>query len=77
MFNEQNPSAHTGIGLAAGSTGPTYLPEYPPSEFGSAQVAESPLLPNMDLGEFMMDSDLDFLGRVFNLNRNVEVQGNG
>lgn len=23
---------------------------------------------NMDLGEFMMDNDLDFLGRLFNFN---------
>lgn len=30
----------------------------------------------VDLGEFMIDSDLDFLGKLFDLNRNV-VDGHG
>ncbi|KAL1866395.1 hypothetical protein Plec18167_009063 [Paecilomyces lecythidis] len=29
----------------------------------------------VDLGEFMIDSDLDFLGRLFDLNRNAEAHG--
>ncbi|KAJ5279909.1 transcriptional regulatory protein GAL4 [Penicillium angulare] len=34
----------------------------------SADNADYPMWSNVDLGEFMMDNDLDFLGQMFNLN---------
>ncbi|KAJ5127534.1 transcriptional regulatory protein GAL4 [Penicillium atrosanguineum] len=36
------------------------------AKFASPQAANYPMWSNMDLGEFMMDNDLDLLGRLFN-----------
>lgn len=35
----------------------------------SPHEAQHPVWSNVDLGEFMMDNDLDFLGRMFNFNQ--------
>lgn len=70
----------TGTGSVAGSgngpgnngnnnTSASYIPMAPSTDFPTIQAGdESPLLPNMDMGEFMMDCDLDFLGRVYSVN---------
>lgn len=34
-----------------------------------AHETDYPIWPNVDLGEFMMDNDLDILGRMFNFNQ--------
>jgi hypothetical protein len=39
------------------------------TEFTSPQPTDHTMWSNMDLGEFMMDNDLDLLGRVFNFSQ--------
>lgn len=47
-------------------------PDVPPlmpmhsTDFGSPSGTDQAMWSNVDLGEFMMDNDLDFLGRMFN-----------
>jgi len=36
------------------------------TEFTTPQTADHAMWSDMDLGEFMMDNDLDLLGRMFN-----------
>ena len=47
---------------------PNFPSEYSAGLFNSQQDAES--LSSMDLGEFMIGQDLDFLGRLFNQAQN-------
>lgn len=48
--------------------GPSDLPPMPiySSEFTSPSATDHAMWSNLDLGEFMMGNDLDFLGRMFN-----------
>ncbi|KAJ5677468.1 transcriptional regulatory protein GAL4 [Penicillium maclennaniae] len=49
--------------------GPALQAPMSSTEFASPQPANHPMWSNMDLGEFMMDNDLDLLGRMFNFNQ--------
>lgn len=50
-------------------------PQIPTHPSGDAlsQEAGHVMWSNVDLGEFMMDNDLDFLGRIFNFNHSHEM----
>lgn len=55
---------HDGAGLQPS----TYAPE-----FMSPHGTDHTMWSNVDLGEFMMDNDLDFLGRMFNFSHPPEA----
>lgn len=64
--------SHSNVALDESSgLRPDSLPMMPmySSEFTSSSGADHAAWSDVDLGEFMMDNDLDFLGRIFNLSQ--------